>query len=81
MSKTKHPHFRRSEESRTLFNATCAKTGKRIYETRARARTARARVGDRKLNIFRCDACAGYHLGHLPRVVVTGEIARGEACR
>lgn len=81
MSKTKTPHFRHGKHSATLFMTTCPQTGKRVYTSRGRARTARVRVGDRKLNIYRCDACAGYHLGHLPRIVVAGELTRGEACR
>lgn len=81
MGKTRTPHFRQGKESKTLFMTTCKLTGKRIYEARGDARTARARIGGRKMNIYRCDDCSGYHLGHLPRSVVVGELARDEACR
>lgn len=64
----------------SLWDVTCEETGKRKYRTRARARTARSRVPNgRKLGIYFCAHCVGYHLGHLRREIVTGEVSRTEA--
>lgn len=56
----------------SLYARVCTLTGKRVYATRRLARTARARICTGPLSIYRCDACEGFHLGHLPRAVVAG---------
>lgn len=67
----------------------CAKTGKRGYESRSLARKARGRtrgVADPDkvggLSIYRCEddargaGCGLFHLGHLPRPIVEGDLER-----
>ena len=69
----------------------CQGTGKRGYLTRADARRARARTrgsgADEKagsLSIYRCQdrggvkGCGWFHIGHLPKSVVQGDVPRGE---
>lgn len=74
----------------------CPRTGKRGYLDRADARAARARTRgsrgeasgkDGALSIYRCEddehgpGCTRFHIGHLPRRVVRGEVTRDEVYR
>jgi hypothetical protein len=31
-------------------------------------------VRGHELNVYRCDSCTGYHVGHMPREVRRGEL-------
>lgn len=54
---------------------TCATTGKRGYETRKLARTARRQARPtNEMNIYTCHACGLYHVGHMPDEVRRGEL-------
>jgi hypothetical protein len=49
------------------------------YMTRRAAKKARVMQtgqGIRQLNIYRCEYCDAYHLGHLPKRVRNGTISR-----
>ncbi len=56
----------------------CATTGKRGYTSRRDARKARGGTPSEgsPLTIYRCESCARYHLGHMPRAVRRGEIEK-----
>jgi len=55
--------------------AICRASGKRIYGSRKLARRARMQlVRGHELNVYSCEHCAGYHIGHMPREVRNGEL-------
>ena len=58
-------------------------TGKRRYSDRKRAKSARGRTRQHdsskgRLNVYRCDFCGFFHLGHLPPEVRNGEVDKRE---
>lgn len=56
---------------------TCSSTGKFIYPTRKLARQGRAQlVNGNTLNVYRCEVCQGYHIGHMPKQVRRGQLAK-----
>lgn len=58
-------------------HATCTTTGKRIYGSRKLARRARNRLPrGHDLNVYRCDTCTGYHIGHMPTAVRNGTLPK-----
>lgn len=57
----------------------CGATGKRMWSTRRRARTAARRVNPGEhMSAYRCDGCGWFHIGHIPRAVVDGVIERSD---
>lgn len=61
-------------DRQSFGQSTCGATGKRIYATRKQARRARAQlIRGHELNVYRCDGCTGYHVGHMPAEVRRGE--------
>lgn len=65
---------------RPHYIGTCTTCGKRCYVTKRAAKTAaRALHPGDHLNAYRCGPW--WHLGHLPRQVVTGDLARPDIRR
>jgi hypothetical protein len=64
------------------FTSVPCPSGKFGYFTKAEAKTVARRLrklGDNRLmNAYRCGQCGLIHIGHLPRVVMQGEVTRGE---
>lgn len=53
--------------------------GKQRFPNKRVARAARRRtISDGHLNIYACPFCDAYHLGHLPKVIVAGELSRAD---
>lgn len=48
------------------------------YLTKANARKARGKIGDRRLRPYWCLDCRSWHLGHLPDAIRRGEKTRAE---
>jgi hypothetical protein len=71
MTASKKPSYRKTW-------ATCETCGKRSYPTRSEARqAARAHsINADKFNVYRCGD--GWHLGHLPQAVRSGELDKDE---
>jgi hypothetical protein len=72
-----------SGPSRTSLDAyiTCDTHGKRLYPSRKIARRAArdaARSGPESLRCYRCTVLDGYHIGHLPLVVRTGQFTTAD---
>jgi len=64
-----------------VFVATCNDCNKRWFRSRSEARK-RAKVVDRKMNAYPCPVVTHlWHLGHLPRSVVHGQVTRGQIYR
>lgn len=55
-------------------------TGKRAHATRESAKAQRTRMAkvSGRMDIYRCDECGMFHLGHLPRAVREGKVSRNE---
>ncbi len=51
-------------------------SGKVVFLTRKRARTAARRTPNRRLSAYLCDHCGRWHLGKLPSVIRRGKIGR-----
>lgn len=56
----------------------CETSGKRGYWSRGDAKTARSRQRFEGLHIYRCADCGRFHLGHLPLLVTSGVVTRGD---
>jgi hypothetical protein len=57
---------------------TCPECGKRAYETKAIAKRTAKFMGDR-MAAYRCQfGGPGWHIGHLPKQVVQGDVPRSE---
>lgn len=57
----------------------CADCGKRSFESRADAREVAQRLSRADLRPYRCHGNGqAWHLGHLPRPVIAGEISRDQ---
>lgn len=70
----------KDREDRASFGkSTCQSTGKLVYATRKQARHARTQlVRGHELNVYRCDGCTGYHVGHMPAAVRRGEVDKAD---
>lgn len=56
----------------------CEVSGKRGYQSKRDARIARSQQKFAGLHIYRCPDCGAFHLGHLPLLVTSGVVARGD---
>lgn len=56
---------------------TCRDCTKRTYHSKSDARLVRRRIPGR-LTVYRCPVGAGWHLGHLPAMVVRGLAGRDQ---
>lgn len=66
-------------ERHSFGKSTCPLTGKLIYASRKLARRARSQlVRAHELNVYRCEGCGGYHIGHMPPEVRRGELDKDE---
>lgn len=57
---------------------TCADCDKRVYPSSKTARAIAKRIPGRHMNTYRCPVGNGWHLGHLPAVVVHGDLDKDE---
>ena len=70
----------KKNEPKSWLTNDCS-SGKRAFNTRADARAVasrRRRKGVPRLSVYLCEECQKYHMGHLPRPVVRGEVPRSE---
>lgn len=73
---------RRSRDLAGRGVGTCEACGKLAHPDRKAAKRARTRMGDHKLSAYPCPDGTGYwHLGHLPKAVVWGDVDRSELVR
>ena len=69
----------RASNGAALWIGLCQTCGKRSYPSKREARRARGQVAghdSRHLSVYRCGDW--WHIGHLPRMIVRGDAARGE---
>ncbi|MGN7187051.1 hypothetical protein [Microbacterium enclense] len=79
MGKRRHTHKKVDMAAKwdsTMYTSDDCPTRKRSWRDRAAAKKAAKNMRGQHMNVYVCEHCSGFHLGHLPSIVIRGVVER-----